>query len=197
VAREAGVSREALQAAALDATNSSDTFDKFFGLRLMEQISPHRFEAEISELKKEFKGLAREAADCAVGTDPGVHDLPLDTDATWLLALSLRSPVVVTTVFSPMRQLVHQLVRFQSHDGCWMHSGRNPDPSVFLTVNIAHALAVFGDNRDEQNRSGVQRSVRWLLSQRRRDGGWPIRVSKPDSDVLTTALVVEFSPPSG
>ena len=72
----------------------------------MEQISPHRFEAEVSELKEEFKGLAREAADYAVGTDPAVHDLPLDADATWLLALSLRSPVVVTTVFSPMRQLI-------------------------------------------------------------------------------------------
>ena len=200
LAGEAGVrvSREALLAAAVDATNCSDMFDKFFGLRLMEQMSPRRFEVEISELKEEFKGLAREAADwAAVGANPAVSNLPLEADSTWLLALSLRSPSVVTTVFSPMRQLVHQLVRFQSHDGCWMHSGRNPNPSVFLTVNIAHALAVFGDNRDEQNRSGVQRSVRWLLSQRRRDGGWPIRVSKPDSDVLTTALVVEFSPPSG
>jgi hypothetical protein len=61
LAREAGVrvSREALQAVALDATNYSDTLDKFFGLRLMEQMSPRRFEVEISALKEEFKGFCQ------------------------------------------------------------------------------------------------------------------------------------------
>ena len=162
----------------------------FAAMFLLDLSEPRLAKSEeaISYLRED----AIEAATYANGTDPQRHILPISGDTGWLLHLAPRRTQLVLPLFAPMRGLVHKLVPFQSRTGYWANTSEDHDPLTFISAGIAHSLSVFGDLRSPANETAYKRVIAWLEKVQRTDGGWPIRHSDAESDILTTALAGDF-----